>query len=84
MKPLDWADEFDLGLYRHTIETVNSLLEKMGVERLYVRTNLGFMLSLCFPGRIGVHESQLAIKVDYPTTVLWAIKILTRAVGGTR
>jgi len=46
MKPLDWADEFDLGLYRHTIETVNSQLEKMGVERLYARTNPGFMLKV--------------------------------------
>jgi hypothetical protein len=29
MQPLDWADEFDLGLYRHTIETVNSQLETL-------------------------------------------------------
>lgn len=46
MQPLEWADEFDLGLYRHTIETVNSQLEKMGVERLYARTNPGFMLKV--------------------------------------
>ena len=46
MKSLDWADEFDLDLYRHTIETVNSQLEKMGVERLYARTNPGFMLKV--------------------------------------
>ncbi len=46
MKPLAWTDEFDLGLYRHTIETVNSQLEKMGVERLYARTNPGFMLKV--------------------------------------
>jgi hypothetical protein len=35
-------------LYRHTIETVNSQLEKMGVERLYARTISGFMLSGSF------------------------------------
>ena len=46
MNPLEWADEFDLGLYRHTIETVNSQLEKMGIERLYARTNPGFMLKV--------------------------------------
>jgi hypothetical protein len=47
MAPLAWADEFDLRLYRHTIETVNSQLEKMGIERLYARTNPGFMLKVC-------------------------------------
>jgi hypothetical protein len=46
METLAWADEFDLGLYRHTIETVNSQLEKMGVERLYARTNPSFMLKV--------------------------------------
>src|SRR5215210_4445175 len=44
MQPLDWWDEFDLRLYRHTIETVNSQLEKMGIERLYARTIAGFLL----------------------------------------
>lgn len=53
MAPLDWADEFDLRLYRHAIETVNSQLEKMGVERLYARTNPGFMLK--------VHASMTAL-----------------------
>lgn len=53
MEPLDWADEFDLRLYRHGIETVNSQLEKMGVEHLYARTNPGFMLK--------VHASMFAL-----------------------
>ena len=47
MTPLAWADAFDLHLYRHTIETVNSQLEKMGIEHLYARTNPGFMLKVC-------------------------------------
>jgi len=46
MEPLDWADEFDLRLYRHGIETVNSQLEKMGIERLYARTTPGLMLKV--------------------------------------
>jgi hypothetical protein len=46
MKPLAWADEYDLHLYRHAVETVNSQLEKMGVEHLYARTNPGFMLKV--------------------------------------
>lgn len=53
MDELAWADEFDLRAYRHGIETVNSQLEKMGVERLYARTNPGFMLK--------VHASVFAL-----------------------
>jgi hypothetical protein len=35
MAPHAWfLDEVELRQYRHTIETVNSQLEKMGVERL--------------------------------------------------
>jgi hypothetical protein len=46
MEALDWADEYDLRLYRHGIETVNSQLEKMGLEHLYARTTPGFMLKV--------------------------------------
>ena len=53
MEALDWADEYDLRLYRHTIETVNSQCEKMGMERLYARTNPGFMIK--------VHASLVAL-----------------------
>lgn len=53
MEPLDWEDEFDLRLYRHGIETVNSQLEKMGIERLYARSTPGFMLK--------VHASMFAL-----------------------
>lgn len=42
MQPHDWADEYDLRLYRKSIETVNSQLESMGLERLRARTNIGF------------------------------------------
>ena len=37
-----WLDREDLRRYRHTIETVNSQLESMGIERLHARTNAGF------------------------------------------
>lgn len=53
MQPHRWADDYDLRLYRHKIETFNSQLEKMGVERLYARTNAGF--------EIKVHASLLAL-----------------------
>ena len=47
MVPHEWfMDDIELHDYRHTIETVNSQLEKMGVERLYARTNQGFELKL--------------------------------------
>jgi hypothetical protein len=53
MRPLDWADEYDLRQYRMRIETINSQLESMGIERLHARTNLGF--------EIKVHASLLAL-----------------------
>lgn len=46
MQPHRWADEYDLRLYRHRIETVNSQLENMGIERLHARTNAGFELKV--------------------------------------
>lgn len=47
MQPHAWfLDDLELREYRHTIETVNSQLEKMGVERLYARTNTGLDLKL--------------------------------------
>jgi hypothetical protein len=54
MAPHEWfVDELELREYRHTIETVNSQLEKMGVERLYARTNVGLELK--------VHASLIAL-----------------------
>jgi len=54
MKPHAWfLDDIELRDYRHTIETVNSQLEKMGVERIYARTNVGFDLK--------VHTSLIAL-----------------------
>lgn len=53
MTPHEWADEFDLRRYRKTIETVNSQLEKMGMQHLHARTNAGF--------DIKVHASLLAL-----------------------
>ena len=47
MQPHTWfLDEIELRDYRHTIETVNSQCEKMGLERLYARTNPGFELKV--------------------------------------
>src|SRR5215203_1152774 len=44
MLPNDWADDYDLALYRKRIESVYSQLEAMGLQRLHARTNLGFDL----------------------------------------
>ena len=47
MRPHAWfMDDIELRAYRHTIETVNSQPEKMGIERLYARTNAGFELKV--------------------------------------
>jgi hypothetical protein len=47
MQPHGWfLDEIELRDYRHTIETVNSQCEKMGLQRLYARTNGGFELKV--------------------------------------
>ncbi len=54
MLPHAWfVDDLELQEYRHTIETVNSQLEKMGVERLHARTNTGLELK--------VHASLMAL-----------------------
>jgi hypothetical protein len=55
MKPHEWfVDELELREYRHTIETVNSQAEAMGLERLHARTNAGFDLK--------VHASLIALQ----------------------
>jgi hypothetical protein len=46
MQPHEWADEYDLRLYRKDIETVNSQLESMGLEHLRARTNEGFEIKV--------------------------------------
>jgi DDE family transposase len=53
MQPLAWWDEVELHDQRHTIETVHSQLEKMGVERLHARTNDGLFAK--------VHASVIAL-----------------------
>lgn len=45
-KQHDWADEYDLRQYRKGIETVNSQLESMGINRLRSRTNDGFFIKV--------------------------------------
>ena len=45
MRPHAWfMDDIELRAYRHTIETVNSQLEKMGTGRLTAGANAGFEL----------------------------------------
>lgn len=53
MKPHDWVDEYDLRLFRHSIETTNSQLQSMGVQSLHARSNSGF--------EIKVYASLLAL-----------------------
>jgi len=55
MQPHAWfVDELELREYRHTIETVNSQAEAMGIERLHARTNGGVDLK--------VHASLIALQ----------------------
>jgi hypothetical protein len=57
MKPHAWfVDELELREYRHTIETVNSQCEAMGLQRLHARTNAGF--------EVKVHASLVALQVS--------------------
>jgi len=45
MRPHAWfMDAIEVRAYRHTIETVNRQLEKMGIERLPRGANAGFEL----------------------------------------
>lgn len=53
MQPHPWWDEWELEEQRGRIETCNSQLESMGVERLKARTNPGF--------DIKVHASLIAL-----------------------
>lgn len=53
MHPNCPADEALIAQHRKRIETVNSQLENMGIQRLHARTNEGFMLK--------VHASLLAL-----------------------
>ena len=46
MKPNSFEEWCDLKWYRHAIETVNSQLEKMGIQRLHARTNEGLALKV--------------------------------------
>ena len=46
MPPNEWNDEMNLKHYRKTIETVNSQMEKMGLQRLHARTNAGFEIKV--------------------------------------
>jgi hypothetical protein len=56
MKPHAWfVDDLELREYRHTIETVNSQCEAMGLHRLHARTNARF--------DIKVYASLVALQV---------------------
>ena len=55
MRPNLWADKLALRAYRKAIETLNSQLEAMGLQRLHARTNRGLELK--------VHASLLAAAI---------------------
>jgi Transposase DDE domain len=46
MEPLHWTKDYDLKKYRRNIETVNSQLASMGINRLHARTMAGFELKV--------------------------------------
>jgi hypothetical protein len=46
MQPLPWPDDFDLRHYRLRIESFNSQLVNMGIQRLHARTRAGFDLKI--------------------------------------
>jgi hypothetical protein len=46
MAPNRWADKLALREYRPRVETTNSQLEAMGIQRLHARTNPGFELKV--------------------------------------
>jgi len=48
-----WAEEYDLRLYRKSIESVNSQLDSMAIDQLRARTNEGFFIK--------VHASLIAL-----------------------
>jgi hypothetical protein len=55
MEPNSWEERQALARHRHTIETVNSQLERMNFERLYAWTNAGFEMK--------AHASLLALTI---------------------
>ncbi|GAC1363533.1 MAG: hypothetical protein NVSMB42_23240 [Herpetosiphon sp.] len=47
MRPHAWfLDDLELREYRHTIETVHSQLDSMGIGRLHARTNAELTLNV--------------------------------------
>jgi hypothetical protein len=46
MRPNSWEERQALSAHRHAIETLNSQAEKMGLERLYARTNAGLEIKV--------------------------------------
>lgn len=58
MRQHAWADEYDLRLYRKSIETVNSQLESMGLQHLRARTNEGFEIKV-YASLIALWHSQM-------------------------
>lgn len=61
MRPHAWfVDDIALHDYRHTIETVNSQLEQMGVERVICANKHGFRTEgACSTHRADLHQSGL-------------------------
>ena len=55
MRPNRWADKLALRAHRKRIETLNSQLEAMGLQRLHARTNAGLELK--------VHAALVAVAI---------------------
>jgi hypothetical protein len=73
IRPHAWfMDAIELRAYRHTIETVNRHLEKMGSERLSARSNAGFELK--------VHATLRAYPKTGALLRLWLDRLACRRV----
>ena len=75
MQPHAWADEYDLGLYRKRIESVNSQLESMGVEHLKARECRPRNQAARFARRSDLHQcrSQLICRSIYTSRGFYSI-----------
>lgn len=70
LTPNAWEDDDQRRRYRKTIETLNAQLEKIGLERLYARTNHGFdiktqatLLALFFTNHFGDWQSRYSCQL---------------------
>jgi hypothetical protein len=72
MRPNSWAERQALEQHRHTVETLNSQAEKMGLERLYAWTNAGLdikvaasVVALVFSNTHKITDDQTGLPVAW-------------------